>query len=146
VKCVALSRVSFSKENTELKQQVSYLTSHIETTVVCENMIKDDLSQVEVSATKSTYKLGVVFERCEDKRGKCAPKFIPSSNYHKEEETINSKEEETIQSKAILQHQERSEERNSQAERGSFCLHVFWPCWSLRWVLLLSQENSEKAF
>jgi hypothetical protein len=25
--------------------------------------------------------------RCDDKGGKSAPKFIPSSNYHKEEET-----------------------------------------------------------
>jgi hypothetical protein len=40
--------------------------------------------------TKSTYKLGVVFERCEDKGVKSAPKFVPSSNYHKEEETIKS--------------------------------------------------------
>jgi hypothetical protein len=53
-------------------------------------MIEDDLSQVGESATKSTYKLGVGFERCEDKCEKSTPKFIPSSNYHKEEETIKS--------------------------------------------------------
>jgi hypothetical protein len=29
-------------------------------------MVEDDLSRVEESATKSTYKLGVGFERCED--------------------------------------------------------------------------------
>jgi hypothetical protein len=34
--------------------------------------------------------LGVGFERCEDKGEKSAPKFIPSSTYHKEEETIKS--------------------------------------------------------
>jgi hypothetical protein len=34
--------------------------------------------------------LGVRFERYEDKGGKSAPKFIPSSNYNKEEETIKS--------------------------------------------------------
>jgi hypothetical protein len=34
--------------------------------------------------------LGVDFERCEDKGVKSAPKFVPSSNYHKEEETIKS--------------------------------------------------------
>jgi hypothetical protein len=44
------------------------------------------LSQVEESATKSIYKLGVGFERCEDKGENGAAKFIPSSNYHKEEE------------------------------------------------------------
>jgi hypothetical protein len=48
------------------------------------------LSRVEESATKSTYKLGVGFERCEDKGVKSAPKFVSSCNYHKEEETIKS--------------------------------------------------------
>jgi hypothetical protein len=53
-------------------------------------MIKDDWSQVGESATRSTYKLSVGFERCEDKGEKSSPKFINSSNYHKEEETIKS--------------------------------------------------------
>jgi hypothetical protein len=43
-------------------------------------MIEDDLSRVKDSANKSTYKLGIGFERCEDKGEKSAPKFIPSSN------------------------------------------------------------------
>jgi hypothetical protein len=66
------------------------LTSHLERTVVSEKMIEDDLNRVEESATKSTYKFGVGFERCEDKGEKSAPKFVPSSNYHKEEETLKS--------------------------------------------------------
>jgi hypothetical protein len=53
-------------------------------------MIEEDLSQVEESATKSTYRLGVGFERCVDKGEKSAPKFIPSSTYHKEKATIKS--------------------------------------------------------
>jgi hypothetical protein len=57
---------------------------------VSEKMIENDLSRVEESATKSTYKLSVGFERCEDKGVKSAPKFVPSSSYHKEEETIKS--------------------------------------------------------
>jgi hypothetical protein len=57
---------------------------------VSEKMIENDLSRVEESATKSTYKLVVGFERCEDKGVKSAPKFVPSSNYHKEEKTIKS--------------------------------------------------------
>jgi hypothetical protein len=77
-----------TKENTELNQEVAYLTSHLERMVVSEKMIKDDLSRIEESATKSTYKLGVEFERCEDKSEKSAPKFVPSSNYHKEEEAL----------------------------------------------------------
>jgi hypothetical protein len=53
-------------------------------------MIEEDLSRVEESATKSTYRLGVGFERCEDKGEKSAPKFIPNSTYYKEEATIKS--------------------------------------------------------
>jgi hypothetical protein len=58
--------------------------------MVREKMIEDDLNHVEESATKSTYKLGVGFERCDDKGEKSAPKFVPSSNYHKEEKTLKS--------------------------------------------------------
>jgi hypothetical protein len=53
-------------------------------------MIDDDLIRVEESATKSTNKLGVGFERCDDKGEKSAPKFIPSSTYHQEEKIIKS--------------------------------------------------------
>jgi predicted nuclease with TOPRIM domain len=77
-----------TKENSELKQEFAYLSSHLERTIVREKMIEDDLSRVEESATKSTYKLGIGFERWEDKGEKSAPKFIPSSNYHKEEESL----------------------------------------------------------
>jgi hypothetical protein len=79
-----------TKENTELKQEVAYLTSRLERMVVSKKLIEDDLSRVEESATKSTYKLGVWFEKCENKGGKSASKFISSSNYHREEETIKS--------------------------------------------------------
>jgi hypothetical protein len=79
-----------TKENTELKQEVAYFTSRLERTVVSKKIIEEDLNHVEESATKSTYKLGVDFERCEVKGEKSAPKFVPSSNYHKEEETLKS--------------------------------------------------------
>jgi hypothetical protein len=69
-----------TKENTELKWEAAYLTSHLERTVVSEKMIEDDLNHVEESATKSTYKLCVGFERCENKGEKSAPKFVSSSN------------------------------------------------------------------
>jgi hypothetical protein len=55
-----------------------------------EKLVEDYLSRVEESATKSTYKLGVGFEMCEEQGEKSAPMFIPSSNYHKEEATIKS--------------------------------------------------------
>jgi hypothetical protein len=64
------------------------LTARLEKTVLSEKMIEEDLSQVEESATKSKYRLGVGFERCEDKGEKSAPKFVPSSSYHKEEEAL----------------------------------------------------------
>jgi hypothetical protein len=35
------------KENTELKQEVTYLTAHLKKTILSEKMIKKDLSQVE---------------------------------------------------------------------------------------------------
>jgi hypothetical protein len=66
------------------------LIPRLEKTVLSEKMIEEDLSRVEESATKSTYRLGVGFERCEDKGEKSAPKFIPSSTYHKEEAAIKS--------------------------------------------------------
>jgi hypothetical protein len=66
------------------------LTSRLEKTILSKKMIEEELSQVEESVTKSTYKLGIDFESCEDKGEKNASKFIPSSTYHKEEETIKS--------------------------------------------------------
>jgi hypothetical protein len=64
------------------------LTARLEKTALSEKMIEEDLSRVEESATKSTYKLGVGFERCEKKGERSAPKFVPSSSYHKEEESL----------------------------------------------------------
>jgi hypothetical protein len=64
------------------------LTAHLEKTVFSEKMIEEDLSQVEESATKSTYRLGVGFERCENKGEKSAAMFVPSSSYHKKEEAL----------------------------------------------------------
>jgi hypothetical protein len=90
--CVSLKGKLFhaTKENTKLQQEVTYLTARLEKTILSEKMIEEDLSWVEESATKSTYRLGVGFERCEDKGEKSAPKFIPSSTYHKEEAIIKS--------------------------------------------------------
>jgi hypothetical protein len=78
------------KENTNLQQEVAYLTARLEKMDLSEKMIEEDLSQVEESATKSTYRLDVGFERCEKKGEKSVPKFISSSGYHKEEEAIKS--------------------------------------------------------
>jgi hypothetical protein len=79
-----------TKENIELQQEVTYLTSHLQKTALSEKMIEEDLSRVEESATKLTYKLGVGFERCKDNGEKSAPKFIPSFTYDQEEKRIKS--------------------------------------------------------
>jgi hypothetical protein len=88
--CVSLKGklLHVTKENTELQQEVAYLTARLKKTVLSEKMIETDLSQVEESATKSTYRLSVGFERCEKKGEKSAPMFVPSSSYHKEEEAL----------------------------------------------------------
>jgi hypothetical protein len=65
-----------TKKNTELKREVAYLTARLEKTIFSKKIIEDDLSQVEKSATKSTYKLGVGLERCEKKGEKSTPKFV----------------------------------------------------------------------
>jgi hypothetical protein len=64
------------------------LTARLEKTILSEKIIEEDLSMVEECANKSTYKLGIEFERCEKKDGKSAPKFVPSSSYHKEVEAL----------------------------------------------------------
>jgi hypothetical protein len=79
-----------TKENTELQQEVAYLTACLEKTALSEKMIEEDLSRVLVSATKSTYRLSVGFERYEKKCEKSAPKFVFSSIYYKEEEALQS--------------------------------------------------------
>jgi hypothetical protein len=119
------------KENIELMQEVAYLTSRLERTILSEKMIEGDLSHVEESATKSTYKFGVGFERCEDKGGKSAPKFIPSSNYHKEEETIKSTKTHDPSNPKSSFNPKRHVKKDTPKLRGSFCLHVLWSCWSL---------------
>jgi hypothetical protein len=79
-----------TKDSIELQQEVAYLAARLEKTILSDKIIEEDLSRVDKSATKLTYKLGVDFERCEDKGKKSALKFIPSSTYHKEEATIKS--------------------------------------------------------
>jgi hypothetical protein len=88
--CVSLKGklLHATKESTELQQEDAYLTTRLEKTALSEKMTEEDLSRVEESATKSTYRLGVSFKRCEKKGEKSAPKFVPSSSYHNEEEAL----------------------------------------------------------
>jgi hypothetical protein len=51
--CASLKGKLFhaTKENSELQQEVAYLTTHLEKTVLSEKMVEDDLSQVKESAS-----------------------------------------------------------------------------------------------
>jgi hypothetical protein len=90
--CVSLNGklVHATNENTILVQDVAYLTSRLERTKLSEKMIKEDLSRVDDCVTRSIHKLGLGYERCEDK-GEISTKFVPSSTYKDEEETLKAK-------------------------------------------------------
>jgi hypothetical protein len=100
-------------------------------------MIEQDLSWVEESATKSTYKLGIKFERCEKKDEKSAPKFVPSSSYHKEEEALKPTKTHYPSNPKSSFTPKREVRKETPKPSGSFRLHILWPCWSLGCVLLL---------
>jgi hypothetical protein len=91
--CVSLKGklVHATNENTMLVQDVAYLTSQFERTKLSEKMIEQDLSRVDECVTCSIHKLGLGYERCEDK-GEISTKFMPSSTYKDEEETLKAKQ------------------------------------------------------
>jgi hypothetical protein len=132
--CVFLKVKLFhaTKENTELQQEVAYLTARLEKTTLSEKMIEEDLNQVDVSATKSTYGLGVGFERCEKKGEKSAPKFVPSSSYHKEEEPLKPTKAHYPSNPKPSFNPKREARKKPPSRERKLCLHVLWPCWSLR--------------
>jgi hypothetical protein len=91
--CVSLKSklVHATNENTMLVQDVAYLTSRLERTKLSEKMIEEDLSRIDECVTRSIHKLGLSYERCEDK-GEISTKFIPSSTYKDEEEILKAKQ------------------------------------------------------
>jgi hypothetical protein len=91
--CVSLkgTLVHAINENIMLMQDVAYLTSRLERTKLSEKMIEEDLSQVDECVTRSIHKLGLGYERCED-RCEISTKFVPSSTYNDEEETLKAKQ------------------------------------------------------
>jgi hypothetical protein len=90
--CVSIKDklVHATNENTMFMQDVAYLTSWLERTKLSEKMIEEDLSRVDECVTRSIHKLGLGYERCEDK-GEISTKFVPSSTYNDEEETLKAK-------------------------------------------------------
>jgi hypothetical protein len=83
--------VHATNEKTMLVQDVTYLTSRLERTKLSEKMIEEDLSQVDECVTRSIHKLGLGYERCEDK-GEVSTKFVSSSTYKDEEQTLKAKQ------------------------------------------------------
>jgi hypothetical protein len=120
------------KENTELQQEVAYLTAHLEKTALSEKMIEEDLSRVEENATKSTYRLGVGFERCEDKGEKSATKFVPSSSYHKEDEALKPTKAYYPSNPKSSFNPKREERKETPKPREEAFVSIFCGCGSLR--------------
>jgi hypothetical protein len=132
--CVSLKGKLFhaTKENTKLQQEAAYLTAYLEKTILSEKIIEQDLSWVEQSATKSTYRLGVGFKRCEKRDEKSAPKFVPSSSYHKEEEALKPTKIHYPSNPKPSFNPKRGVKRESPKPReDAFVYTFFWPCWSL---------------
>jgi hypothetical protein len=80
-----------TNENTMLMLDVAYLTSRLERTKLSEKMIEEDLSRIDECVTRSIHKLGLSYERYEDK-GEISTKFVPSSTYNDEEKTLKAKQ------------------------------------------------------
>jgi hypothetical protein len=91
--CVPLKckLVHATNENTMLVQDVAYLTLWLMRTKLSEKIIEENLSRVDECVTRSIHKLGLGYERCEDK-GEISTKFVPISTYNDEEETIKAKQ------------------------------------------------------
>jgi hypothetical protein len=117
------------------------LTSHLERMVVSKKLTEDDLSRVEESATKSTYKLDVGFERCEDKSEKSAPKFIPSSNYHKAEETIKSTKAHYLSNPNSSFNPKRYVKKETLKLRGKAFVCMFYGCALRRGALSMIETH-----
>jgi hypothetical protein len=72
-------------------QDVDYLTSRLERTKLSEKMIEEDFSWHDECVTHSIHKLHLGYERGED-RGEISTKFVPSSTYNDEEESLKAKQ------------------------------------------------------
>jgi hypothetical protein len=83
--------VHTTNENTMLMQDIAYLTSRLERTKLSEKMIEEDLSWVDECVTRAIHKLGLSYERCEDK-GEISIQFVPSSTYKDMEEILKAKQ------------------------------------------------------
>jgi hypothetical protein len=120
------------------------MTSHHERIVVSEKMIEYDLNHVEESVTKSAYKLGVGFERCEDNGEKSALKFVSSSNYHKEEETIKSTKTHYPSNPKPSFNSKREVRKETLKSREETFIRIFYGCAGHLDEFCLCHERIEK--
>jgi hypothetical protein len=104
------------------------MTTRLEKTVLSEKIIADDLSRVEESATKPTYRLDVGFERCEKKHEKSAPKFVSSSSYHKEEEALKPTKAHYSSNPKSSFNPKRGVKRESPKPREEAFVYIFYGC------------------
>jgi hypothetical protein len=95
-----------------------------------ERMI-EDLSRVKESATKSIYKMGVGFERCENKSEKSTPKFVSTSNYHREEESFKPIKTHYSSNLKPSFNPKNGVKKNTLNSNESLHLHILWSYGSL---------------
>jgi hypothetical protein len=89
--CVSLKGKLFhaTKGNTQLQQEVAYLTARLDKTVLSEKLIEEDLSRVEESATKSTSDWVLVLRRVRIRVGRVAPSSFPAPPTTKRKQQSN---------------------------------------------------------
>jgi hypothetical protein len=81
---------------------------------------------------RATYKLGVIFERCEDKGERSSPKFVPSSNNYKEEENLKPTKTSYPSNPKPSFNTKREMRKEIPSRERRLLFAVLWPCQSLR--------------
>jgi hypothetical protein len=101
------------------------LTARLEKTVLSEKMIEEDLSWVEESATMSTYRLGVGFERCEKMRRVLLSLFLAPATIKKRKHSNQPKPiTHPIQSHPSTQREKQGKKSLSQERKLLFACFV----------------------
>jgi hypothetical protein len=108
-------------------------------------MINEDLSRVEESATKSTYRLGIGFERCEKKGEKSAPKFVPNSSYHKEEEALKPTKPHYLSNPKSSFNPKREVRKEILKPREEVLVCIFYGCASYLDEFCFRQKRIERS-
>jgi hypothetical protein len=124
--CVSLKGklVHATNENIMPVQDVAYLTLRLERTKLSEKIIEDDLSRVDECVTCSIHKLGLGYERCEDK-GEISTKFVPSSTYNDEEEILKAKQISYPPNSKSSFNPKRCVKRESSKPREEASIYIF---------------------